>query len=217
MELLSYLKSFFKNPTINEPYTPLPWKDFVVLLVLVLITIIPYSFFLEFLGIDQFDHKLLDLLKKNKWLFAFLGVFLAPLIEEPIFRLHLDLKKSSLWWSLGLSILVISELWYPAALLMIYLILLLIMVYRGVQPNRKYVIFISAALFGLVHMINYTGFDFGKYYYWVPFLVAIQFFLGLILSYIRLKNGIKWAIIFHGTYNAILVIPAVYFLDPSNL
>ena len=169
------------------------------------------------MGIDQFDHKLLDLLKKNKWLFAFLGVFLAPLIEEPIFRLHLDLKKSSLWWSLGLSILVISELWYPAALLMIYLILLLIMVYRGVQPNRKYVIFISAALFGLVHMINYTGFDFGKYYYWVPFLVAIQFFLGLILSYIRLKHGIKWAIIFHGTYNAILVIPAVYFLDPNSL
>jgi hypothetical protein len=35
----------------------------------------------------------------------------------------------------------------------------------------------------------------------------------LVLSYIRLNHGIKWAIVFHGAYNAVLVIPAIYLYE----
>jgi uncharacterized protein len=35
----------------------------------------------------------------------------------------------------------------------------------------------------------------------------------LVLSYIRLNHGMKTAILFHGVYNAILIIPAVYFYE----
>ena len=35
-------------------------------------------------------------------------------------------------------------------------------------------------------------------------------------SYIRLNQGMKWAIIFHAVYNAVLIIPAIYFYEPEN-
>lgn len=47
-------------------------------------------------------------------------------------------------------------------------------------------------------------------------LVAAQFFLGLVLSYIRLNHGIKWAIVFHEVYNAVLIIPVICFYDPEK-
>jgi hypothetical protein len=88
------------------------------------------------------------------------------------------------------------------------------MISKGLKPDLKFVVYCSSALFALVHMTNFTEFDYGKYFYLVPFLVAAQFVVGLVLSYIRLNHGMKWAIIFHGVYNAVLIIPAVYFYEP---
>lgn len=78
------------------------------------------------------------------------------------------------------------------------------------HPNLTYVFWISAGFFAMIHMGNFIDFDYGKYFYWVPFMVGAQFMVGLVLSYIRLNHGMKWAIIFHGTYNAILTLPAIY-------
>jgi len=125
----------------------------------------------------------------------------------------LDLKKSHIWWSLGLSVLLISEIWYPAVLLMLYLIFLQIRVSQNNPPSQKIVVYVSAVLFALIHMVNFKEFDYSQYFYWVPFLVGIQFWIGLVLSYIRLNHGMKWAIAFHAVYNAVLVIPAVYFYE----
>jgi peptidoglycan/LPS O-acetylase OafA/YrhL len=96
----------------------------------------------------------------------------------------------------------------------IYLIYLFVKVNQGQEPNLKFVVYFSAAMFALVHMGNFTEFDYGKYFYWVPLLVAAQFVIGLVLSYIRLNHGMKWAIVFHGVYNAVLIIPAIYFYEP---
>lgn len=213
MKLVYKLFSYFKNPYRPDSYTTISIKDFFGFLIFIFGIIIPYALILEAAGMDQFDHKLEEFLKVNKWLFAILAIFLAPILEEPIFRLHLDLKKSSIWWGIGLSVLMLSEVWWPVALLLVYFIYLLYSVGKGNPPRLKYVIWISSTLFALVHMGNFTDFDYGKYFYWVPFLVGIQFAVGLVLSYIRLNHGMKWAIIFHGVYNAVLIIPAVYFYE----
>lgn len=205
--------SFLKSPYLPETYTPIKPKSFLILLVLTLSIIIPYALILDAAGMDQFDHKLEELLKKSKWIVAIAAIFLAPLLEEPIFRLHLDLKKSSIWWGIGLSVLMLGEVWWPVALLWVYLFFLLYRLSKGNPLSLKFVFWISSALFALVHMGNFSDFDYGRYFYWVPFMVGAQFLVGLVLSYIRLNHGMKWGMIFHGVYNAVLIIPAVYFYE----
>jgi membrane protease YdiL (CAAX protease family) len=214
MKTADKLLAFLKAPKNTENYNDIEAKDFFLLLLITFLIIVPYAFILVLAGIDQFDHKLEVLLKENKWLVAVLAIFLAPLIEETVYRLHLDFKKASIWWSLGLSLLMIGEVWIPVTLLWVYLLFLMYKVNSGETPNLKYCIYISSGLFALVHLTNFTDFDYGKYFYWVPFLVGAQFIIGLVLSYIRLNHGIKWAMIFHGVYNAVLIIPAIYFYEP---
>ncbi|WP_194977049.1 CPBP family glutamic-type intramembrane protease [Aquiflexum lacus] len=214
MKTFENLLTFLKAPYGAENYSDIKISDFILLLLITMFTVVPYGYFLEWVGIDQFEHIMKEFMEKNKWVLAIFAIFLAPLIEEPIFRLHLDLKKSSIWWGLVLSIFMIDELWYPVILLWGYLIFLYVKISKGEKPNLKIVVYSSSALFALVHMGNFIDFDYGRYFYWVPFLVAIQFVVGLVLSHIRLNHGMKWAIIFHGVYNAVLIIPAVFFYEP---
>nr|WP_244545478.1 CPBP family glutamic-type intramembrane protease [Algoriphagus locisalis] len=163
---------------------------------------------------DQFDSLFEEIFKINKWLIVPLGILLAPLIEEPIFRLHLDLKKSSIWWSMILSFLVMSTQWFLLVAFLVYMIFLLISVSQKEVVNLKFVVYTSAIFFGVVHLGNFSNFDFVSHFYWIPLLVGAQFFIGLMLSYIRLNHGIWYSILFHGVYNAILIIPSVYFYEP---
>lgn len=214
MKTLEKLMSFLKAPYRATSYNNLKAIDFFYLLLITLAVVIPYALILEWAGMDQFDHKILEILEKNKWLVAVLVIIFAPILEEPVYRLHLDLKKSSILWSLGLSLLLINSIWYPLAIFWIYLIYLYVKVNQGQSPNLKFVVYFSSAMFALVHMGNFIDFDYGKYFYVVPLLVAAQFVIGLVLSYIRLNHGMKWAIIFHAVYNAVLIIPAIYFYEP---
>lgn len=216
MNLNGYLYkviSYLKEPTIAADYQRIKLKEFVILLVLTLLVAVPFGLLLEWAGVDQFDHMLMEVLDTNKWLVLVLGIVIAPLIEESVFRLHLDLKRSSIWWGLGLTVLTLNEVWYPTAILMVYLVYLLIRSRDVDLPSQKFVVYTSAILFALVHMGNYIDFDFGKYFYWVPFLVIIQFWVGLVLSYIRSKHGMWTAIGFHAVYNAVFIIPLVYFYE----
>jgi membrane protease YdiL (CAAX protease family) len=214
MKTLENLISFLKSPYKANVYDDIKFKDFISLLILTIAFVVPYAILLEWSGIDQFDHKLTELLENNKWLVAVLAIFLAPLLEEPVYRLHLDLKKSHIAWSLGLSLLLISEVWYPLGIFWVYLVYLIVMINLNKKVNLKFVVYFSSAMFALIHMANFTDFDYEKYFFLVPILVSSQFIGGLILSYIRLNHGMKWAIVFHGVYNAMVVIPAVYFYEP---
>jgi hypothetical protein len=105
------LKSFIKAPYQSDSYTKIEGKEFFFLLLITFAIVIPYALILEAAGFDQFEHKLENLLKDLKLLVAVLAIVIAPLLEEPIYRLHLDFKKSSIWWGIGLSVFVISEVW----------------------------------------------------------------------------------------------------------
>ncbi|MBN7815167.1 CPBP family glutamic-type intramembrane protease [Algoriphagus pacificus] len=213
MKIFYKLLDFLKNPEKAPAYQPMKFSEFFGLLILAIIVVVPYAYILEFMGMDQFENGLGDLLKENKWIIAIFGIVLAPLIEEPIFRLHLDLKITSIWYSLGLSLLFAMAIWFPIIFIG-YMIFLLIRVSSDNPPPLKFVVYFSAAFFGLVHITNFKDFDYGQYFYYIPFLVAIQFWIGLVLSYIRLNHGMKWAILFHGVYNTIFILPAIYFYEP---
>lgn len=201
--------TFLKSPSKAESFTKMPARSFLVLLVFALALVIPISVLLEWLGVDQFDSIMEEMLAKSKWLVVFAVIFLAPLLEEPIFRLHLDLKIKSICLGLGMSFLMISQQWYVTAVFVFYLVFLLIRVMRQQPLNLKFVVYVSSILFAVIHLGNFSNFEIAKHFYWIPFLVAAQFLIGLILSYIRLTHGIWNAILFHAVYNAILIIPTV--------
>lgn len=213
MNVFYKLLDFLKDPKQAQSFQSMKLSEFLGLLILAILVVVPYAYILELMGMDQFENGLADLLKENKWIIAIFGILLAPLIEEPIFRLHLDLKITSIWYSLGLSLLFAMAIWFPIIFIG-YMTFLLIRVKNDNPPSLKFVVYFTAAFFGLVHITNFKDFDYGQFFYYIPFLVAIQFWIGLILSYIRLNHGMSWAILFHGIYNSIFILPAIYFYEP---
>lgn len=211
--MLNKVISFLKNPIRPEEQTPISVKDFSILLFLTLIVIIPYALVLDQIDMSQFDNIMEEFLEKYKWLVVIGAIILAPILEEPAFRMHLDYKKNSIYWGIGLSILFISQLWFIAVAYMGYLFFILMKIKDNEPPKLKLVIFLSAAFFGLVHLGNYKDFDWIGNFYFIPVLVGAQFILGLILSYVRLHHGMKACMLFHGAYNAIILVPFALFGD----
>lgn len=202
---------FVKKPQIIREVAPLSVSNFFLLLMITFGLVIPYAFLLEFMGVGEFDNIIQEMMRNQKALVLVLVIVLAPLIEETIFRYHLSLQKKAIIASLLLSVLMISQLWIIAVGLMIYLLVLLMLVIRKNPPAIHIVVYISAFFFGIVHLGNYRDFDFFSNFYWIPFLVLIQFGLGLLLSFIRLHYGLLKAMLFHAVYNAVLAVPAVLF------
>ncbi|HSJ69392.1 MAG TPA: hypothetical protein VK921_17050, partial [Anditalea sp.] len=180
------LISFVKRPQIIRVAAPLSVSNFFLLLMITFGLVIPYAFLLEFMGVGEFDNIIQEMLRNQKALVLVLVIILAPLLEETIFRYHLTLQKKAIIWSLIVSVFMISQLWIIAVGLMVYLLILLVLVIRKNPPSLHMVVYISAFFFGIVHLGNYRDFDFLGNFYWIPFLVLIQFGLGLLLSFIRL-------------------------------
>ncbi|MHA7129492.1 CPBP family glutamic-type intramembrane protease [Algoriphagus namhaensis] len=208
--MLEKVLVFLKNPVRPDQIKPLSFKEFFILLGAVLVVVIPYALVLEQLDLEL-DHALEELMKQYKWLVVIGAIILAPLLEEPAFRMPLDFKAKSIYWGIGLSILFMSELWFIPLGYMGYLFFVLMKIKDGQPPSLKSAILISSVFFGLVHLGNYQGFDWVDQFYVIPVLVGAQFLLGLVLSYIRINHGLKAAMLFHGAYNAIILIPAAIF------
>lgn len=78
------------------------------------------------------------------------------------------------------------------------------------------VFFVSAVIFGLVHITNYDGSP-----HWLvwPLATLPQIVMGLLLGYVRIRFGLGWAMLFHGGHNAVFVTMflVVRAADPSLL
>jgi len=71
----------------------------------------------------------------------------------------------------------------------------------------KYAYYLSALLFGLIHIGNFPEID--GFYWLIPILVAPQISAGIFLGYIRTKLGLLWSILLHAAHNLILVGPFI--------
>lgn len=211
--MIRELMQFFQLPKQLEGFKPMTFRRFISFLLITFLVIAPYSALVYALGLDELDNSVMEMLKETPILMVFAGIFIAPLLEEPIYRLHLDRTKKSVLWSLGLSVLVISDFWYPVVLLWGYLVWLLVRVSKNNSPPLKLVVYSSAVLFGLIHLGNFTSLDYATQFYLIPILVGAQVFVGLIISYIRLNHGMKWAMIYHGVYNGVLIGTHLLFFD----
>jgi hypothetical protein len=203
--MIKELIQFLRYPYHVENQMVMSFNRFFRLLILKFGFAIPFIIVMIFIDADEFDHAFDD--DEFTWLFGLYVICIAPLIEEVIFRLPLDLKKSHILWSIALSVLIIRDNWEPFLLVILFLAFLLFTAMIKKHPNLKWVILISSALFGFSHMVNYSDFDYGQYFYLIPVLIGSQALGGLIAAYIRLTYGMKWAILNHASFNGVLILP----------
>lgn len=71
----------------------------------------------------------------------------------------------------------------------------------------RYIFYLSAILFALVHLLN---FDFEEPIIWLaPLIVMPQFIAGIFMGFIRIKMGLIWSVLLHATFNGLLLSPFI--------
>ncbi|MDA9554975.1 CPBP family intramembrane metalloprotease [Pelobium sp.] len=163
------------------------------------------------------EFRLFDIKERKIYLFLTV-VFGAPLLEEIIFRYQLkNWYLAFLCWAivaaLVFKIIIPSK---PFISIIIALIIITIPFYfktkasqriAFIQKSFKYHFYSTAIVFGLLHVSNY---DEPLQYGWaVVLLVLPQLFIGFALGYVRMRFGLKNAMLLHAAYN---FIPALSLL-----
>lgn len=73
--------------------------------------------------------------------------------------------------------------------------------------NFTWIFYGSSILFAFVHLFNFSAFS--QVWHLAPLLVAPQFFLGLVLAFVRMVYGLQWSIFLHFMHNALITIPVI--------
>lgn len=211
-EFFSYLKKpvcYFYN---NKPQ----WFDLLTLFLIYLFIAIPLSGLVLLLGITlNIEHDPINLTLQMKLM---IGVILAPVYEEIVFRSLLKFNNKSIVLFIVTVISFISfycyrlEITYVvffSFLLLCISIILFMFPFNKIRSilssNFKYFFYASATIFGLLHIANFSG-DGWLIMAFSFILCAPQIVLGLVLGYIRMQYGLLYCIIFHMILNLSVLV-----------
>ncbi|QNL47831.1 CPBP family intramembrane metalloprotease [Olivibacter sp. SDN3] len=125
------------------------------------------------------------LLSMQLWVILLYAVIIAPLFEELVFRLPLRYDRNWLWRKI--------EGWFRLKPRIFW------------AKNYRYILYTFVAVFGLIHLSNYSNEEF-LFYLMAPLIVGSQLFGGLLLSYTRLKLGFWWGVAQHGCWNGMIIM-----------
>lgn len=169
------------------------------------------------------------------WVMLLFGAVIAPLMEEATFRAPMRPTAIMLALAGGMWLTTLLDFVVPAGFVAMmpggvsgYLILSLTLAlgfgvwfYRYLTTSarlqaaqniiaRHFAVFYwgITAVFALLHLGNYPGFNPLIHFTWIPFLVAPQFMAGLFLGYARMRFGLWAAILSHAMGNAVLIFLA---------
>lgn len=145
----------------------------------------------------------------NRWVIV---IIIAPLIEELAFRIGLKINRKYLATSLGIQFvifltvidIIILPFTFRIILMLVTSLFFYILLTRRFlsvfRKNQNLFIYYNILAFGFLHSLNFNYTEFSHYIF-IPFLISIQLFLGLYLSYSRFKYGFYSSLIFHITHN----------------
>lgn len=140
-----------------------------------------------------------------------LGLFIAPIFEELLFRLNLVINKKNLIGFLITCLFLAIFFFFKGSnlklilFISILLIFLIILIYFTqykliIISNYRFIFYSTAILFGLLHIFNYSGITTSNIV-WTPLLVIPQIIMGLLLGYLRVTYGFIYAVICHSLIN----------------
>lgn len=201
--------SFIKNPKDQKDTnqtTGNRFKQLFSILVLDVILVSIAAFLIsvaEEAGfISTESHIMNELMySSSKWYILFIGVVLAPVFEEIIFRLYLRKRynpiqlislvggavKPSAHNSLKLSI---DKYWHKY--------------YKGF-------FYFAALVFGVVNIFNYELSL--SVLIFTPLLISPQFIAGLFMGYLRVRFGLLWGMLLHMLHNHLFVGLGLMFMQ----
>ncbi|MBN1373734.1 CPBP family intramembrane metalloprotease [Candidatus Dojkabacteria bacterium] len=206
----------------------------IILGVIVVLTLSLFSYSLD----DHAVGKLFD--ETSLPMFIFFSVVFAPVFEEASFRLFLRYSALGLSISVPFVILSILSLvgfynlpFVPDWLFSVvsfkgllsflgFLIAVAVISYLtltkttlGKRLEKFYsrfygvLLYSSILLFGLVHLTNFDNLS--SVWYLAPIIILPQLVVGIALSYIRVRQGFLWGVLFHSLHNLVSTIPAILY------
>ncbi|WP_170132745.1 CPBP family glutamic-type intramembrane protease [Pedobacter cryoconitis] len=155
------------------------------------------------------------------------GLF-APLIEELMFRIWLVYSRTNLSIAIGTILAALSyKLYFYSGLadgsqyIKVGVLTILIGVVMGCfsfiglkkidlnlmrvfKSNSRKLTIISSFIFGYLHLTNYKITP--NLLLFSPIVLANYIIGGLILSFIRVRYGLIYAVLFHAVYNSIFIL-----------
>lgn len=195
----------FKKPSVGDILLPLLGYFLLVIPIGVILFIITTQ-----LGISP---KILQLSYPERLVY---GILLTPLIEEIYFRLIYVFSKRNLYIVLFTTLCLIivfilkSETHKIYLFLSIFLLISILLVFykkcnSGFNYHFKFFFYAFAALFAILHLFNFSGYEPTKIILVILFVIP-QFILGIILGYLRLTFGFLYAVLFHSLVNLSLLL-----------
>lgn len=199
---------YLKKPIPPSSFIKINWGNFFLMLFIYFVFALPLG------AIDFITLKLtgisrppLDLSLYKKVL---LGIILAPIYEEVLMRLLLVFNRRNI--AIFITCCAVFFVYFliksnPKFLIYSTLIVAISItcIYHNqclsfINNNYKIFFYLSAIVFGLLHVFNFTGIN-GYNLIFTPLLVLPQIFMGLILGYLRVNYGFKYGILFHAIVN----------------
>ncbi|MGM9506326.1 CPBP family glutamic-type intramembrane protease [Larkinella sp. GY13] len=152
---------------------------------------------------------------------AIIVTLIGPLIEEISFRLILNPTKKNIIISSTIFFFLISgPVWYLSTfptirLLICFFIFIFFYTFSDffndklLRLNKFFLLAISSFGFALFHIFNFSNFHFILLPIYLIYVLP-QFFLGVILGIIRLKNGFLWSVLLHILINGSVTWPKLF-------
>lgn len=128
-------------------------------------------------------------------------LILAPILEEILFRFHLNLKLRNIVFSIiATCVMFYDHIWLLSVLIFYFSILILLPRFRE-RANNLIFVYLSAFFFGISHLaykeLLFSLEDILSYVY----TFTPKFFSGLIYSYVFFKKGLYFSILLHFLWN----------------
>jgi hypothetical protein len=217
--------NFIKKPSLCIEKGNISGNAFFKLLFLFYMILIPASAFIFILHI-------LEILPSNRnedpdATLNSLGyiIFLAPLLEELVFRLPLRLSRITLSVSFAVFIIAVIKNFFiqednytiyllsvPLSAIIFGLLSYVTDIYLKInklwEKHFFYVFYFFVLIFGLSHLFNYN-----EIHWWMilssPLLTLPHIIMGLFLGFIRMNYGFLYSFFFHATINLIPSVPLI--------
>ena len=215
--------SFIKNP--NEKSVnfgvKLKWLNLALSFVICIIGVILASilsvgvFFIT--GDKIFQQRESFSLWKSLFENAPIVVLIAPITEEIAFRLYLKRKKINIFISLTLLcyflLCCISKISFykldtanftniSLALTFSFLLFIFGINKYFTTIKYKYLFWFSCSSFALMHLLNFTPLSTYQFIFF-SLLILPQFIYGIVMGYLRVKQGLIWSILLHILINGL--------------
>ncbi|GGG08019.1 CPBP family glutamic-type intramembrane protease [Pontibacter amylolyticus] len=220
---------FLKNPKDQPAATSsLSFKIRILLYVLLIDLLLSFAI----IGVIQLvsllgwhtgnTHAVLELMRSFPvWAFLLLGVLVVPFLEELVFRYGLRFKSGYITLLVLAASIALGAVAYSLFPLegaigtwIILGMALVLYALNGETITRFWekmwskiygaFFYFMAFAFGLIHITNFTDFDYASVAVWlIPILIAPQIVGGMLMGYMRVKHGFRWGFYLHASHNAL--------------